>query len=163
MRVTTIALVCLVVAFAPSSLCSTRAQEVRSEGAYNIFEEYNANMNSGQVKERLDALTELLKANPSLRAYIMSYGGKRSCQNEAMLRAREAVEYLSKVKSLDSNRLSIRNGGYRDTWSVELWVGSVGAKRPPVMRTISKRQVTIIKNCSLKPITSQKEAHRSQM
>lgn len=131
---------------------SAKRQELSRDPIYSRFEEYDRNMNEDQVRDRLDALAQHLKMNPSLRAFVISYGGKQSCHNEASLRARLVTRYLSKMKGIPRHRFSTLNGGYPDNWVVELWVGSASAVPPPSMRTIDKRRVTIRKNCGVTPI-----------
>lgn len=133
-------------------ISSGKRQQVSRDPIYSRFEEYDQNVSEDQVKDRLDALAQHLKINPSLRAFVVSYGGKQSCRNEASLRARLATGYLSKAKGIPPTRFKILNGGYRENWVVELWVGSAGAVPPPSMRTIDKRRVTIRKNCRFTPI-----------
>lgn len=124
-----------------------KPQQVSSDQGYSRFEEFEKSLSEHQVRDRLDAFAQHLKLNPSLRALMMSYGGMRSCQKEAYLRARLATDYLSKVKGIPPHRVRILNGGYRDDWVVQLWVGSPGAAPPSSLRTIDKRRVTIRKHC----------------
>lgn len=133
-------------------ICNANRQELNRDPIYSLFEEYDRSMSEDQVRDRLDALAQHLKMNPSLRAFVMSYGGKQSCHNEAILHARLVTRYLSKMKGISPQRFSILNGGYRDDWVVELWIGSAGAVRPPLMRTINKRRVIIRHKCRLTPI-----------
>ena len=146
-KITVVALCFLLVANVPAVVCSVKPQQVQRERSYRIFEEYNLTMNSNQIRERLDALAEYLTATPYLHAYIVSYGGMQSCPNEALLRARASLRYLTNVKHIDARHLHILNRGYRDKWAVELWTGEPGFTVPPAIRTINKRKVTIMKNC----------------
>src|SRR5690348_2735122 len=86
----------------PSSI-NVIAQEAGRDAIYNRFEEYSPATPQDNVRETLDAFAQHLKSNPSLRALLISYGGKRSCRNEALLRARLATRYLSKVQGIKSN------------------------------------------------------------
>ena len=128
------------------------AQDSGVDALYSRFEDYDATTPRDKIRARLDALAEHLKINPSLRLLLISYGGRESCRNEAVLRARLATRYLSRSHGISSNRSIIRNGGYRDHWVVELWVGSVGATPPQPAKTINRRLVTIKKNCNFSPI-----------
>jgi hypothetical protein len=123
-----------------------------------IFEEYDETKSLLQRLERLDAFALYLN-HTSLQAYVISYGGRRSCRGEALSRARFAKDYLSKVKSLDRKRITALDGGYLDKWAVQLWFGAQGESPPTLMATIDHRNVQIIKNC--KPKTSKRKKHGS--
>jgi hypothetical protein len=123
------------------------AQEAGRDVTYSRFEEYSADTSQDKIREILDAFAQHLKLNPSLRALLISYGGKQSCRNEALLRARLAIRYLSKRHGVSSNRSTILNGGYREDWVVQLWVGSPGATTPSPTRTINRKWVIISGNC----------------
>src|SRR6266850_1450032 len=121
----------------------------------SIFEAYDETKSMKQAFERLDGFALYLKAAPSFRAYVISYGGRRSCLGEALKRARFAKDYLSKVKGIDQKRITGIDGGYRDQWAVYLWVGARGEAPPTPMPTVYRRDVKITKNCASE-ITSRK-------
>jgi hypothetical protein len=98
--------------------------------------------------ERLDGLALYLKENGTFRAYIISYGGRRSCRGEALWRARFAKEYLSNVKNIDRKRITEIDGGYRDKWAVYLWVGAQGEAPLTPLPTVDRRDVKTTKNCT---------------
>src|ERR1043165_281726 len=100
--------------------CAPKGEGGGDDAIYSRFEDYSANTSHDKVREILDAFAQHLKSNPSLRAFLISYGGKRSCRNEALLRAQLATQYLSKMRGIKSNRFTILNGGYREDWVVEL-------------------------------------------
>ena|SRR5215216_7485352 len=131
------------------SSVNVTAQELGRDAIYSRFEEYYAATSQDKIRDLLDAFAQHLKANPSLRAFLISYGGKQSCRNEALLRARLATRYLSKMHGISSRRSTILNGGYRKDWVVELWVGSPGATPPSPTRTINRKRVMISGNCNL--------------
>jgi hypothetical protein len=128
------------------------AQDSGRDAIYSRFEEYYADTSREKIREILDAFAQHLKTNPSLRAFLISYGGKQSCRNEALLRARLATDYLSKMHGISSRRSTILNGGYRETWVLELWVGSPSATSPSPKRTINRKQVMISGNCKFTPL-----------
>ena len=122
------------------------------DAIYSRFEDYDAATPPDTIRARLDAFAEHLKTNPALKGVVLSYGGKESCRNEAVLRGRLVTSYLSKSRGVSSNHTTIRNAGYRDHWVIELWVGSVGATQPPSTKTINKKRVRIKRHCHLTPI-----------
>ena len=134
------------------STVSAAVQEAGRDATYTRFEEYGADTSDDKIRETLDAFAHHLKTNPSLKAFLISYGGKQSCRNEALLRARLATRYLKKIHGLSSSRSTLLNGGYREDWVVELWVGSPGATPPSPTRTIDRKRVTISGKCKLRAL-----------
>ena len=122
-------------------------QNVRSDSFYNMFARYEKGTNDEEIREALDGFAVFLEYNPSYRADIIAYGGRRSCRGEARKRAQLAMKYLTNEKGIAAERVAIRDGGYRDKWAVELWKGVDGATRPSSMLTIDRNKVTILKNC----------------
>jgi hypothetical protein len=124
-----------------------------------IFEEYDETKNLQQRLDRLDGFAQFLKLNPSFQAYLISYGGRRVCRAEAFRRAQFAKNYLSKVKSIERNRITALDGGYLDEWGVQLWFGAQG-EAPPTPRGITGRPMgQISKNC--KPKRTKRKMHGS--
>jgi hypothetical protein len=124
-----------------------------------IFEEYDETKSLPQRVDRLDGFAIYLKENPSFQAYVISYGGRRSCPGEALSRASFAKDYLSKVKGIDRKRITALDAGYLDKWAVQLWIGAQGESPPTPMPTIDRRSVQIVKNCKAK--TSKLQKHGS--
>lgn len=125
----------------------------------SIFEAYDETKNMKQIFERLDAFALYLKEAPSFRAYVISYGGRRSCSGEAFKRAQFAKEYLSKAKGIDQKRITALDGGYLDQWAVYLWVGGRGDSPPTPLPTVDRSEVHFIRNCKLK--APKRKAHGS--
>jgi hypothetical protein len=152
MKLKTIILCILIVAGVTNEGSGRTGQESGRDAIYTQFEEYDASTLQEKIRARIDAFAEHLKLNPSLRAVVISYGGKKSCRNEALLRARLLTRYLSELHGIPSNRVTTQNGGYRNDWVVELWIGSPGATRPWPANTISRKSVRVKGNCNLTPI-----------
>lgn len=125
----------------------------------SIFEAYDETKSMKQRFERLDAFALYLKEAPSFRAYVISYGGRRSCRGEAFKRAQFAKEYLSRAKGIDQKRITALDGGYLDQWAVYLWVGGRGDSPPTPLPTVDRSKVHFIKNCKLK--APKRKAHGS--
>ena len=125
-----------------------QAQTVSRDRVSTLFESYDQHMSDEQVRERLDALALYLKGAPSFRAYIVSYAGRKACHGEALMRARLVRDYLSKSKSINSQRIRMIDGGFQEEWSVQLWTGADGTLRPTPMPTLKRREVKIIGNCN---------------
>jgi hypothetical protein len=124
-----------------------------------IFESYDKSMSDKQVTERLDALGLQLEAAPTFRAYIVSYGGRRSCPGEALRRAQLAKDYLLRLKGISRQRIRTMDGGFKEEWTVELWTTAEGALPPTPMPTIERRDVRALRNCN--PRSSKDKRHSS--
>lgn len=119
-----------------------------SDEAYRIFEMYNQRVDDRGVQERLDAFAVFLNNNSNFNAYIISYGGRRSCRGEAIRRAKLAVAYLIGKRKIRRDRITIIDGGYREEWVVQLWDAPVTATdTAPISGTIDKDRVQIIRRC----------------
>jgi hypothetical protein len=101
-----------------ASSVNVTAQELGRDAIYSRFEEYYADTSQDKIRDLLDEFAQHLKANPSVRAFLISYGGKQSCRNEALLRARLATRYLSKMHEYlqDASLFSTE-----DTAKIGLW------------------------------------------
>lgn len=76
-----------------------------------------------EERRHLDQLAQHLKTGPSESiAYIMSYAGKKACINESEWRAKRARQYLIESHSIPSSRLVIVEAGFRENWTVELYI-----------------------------------------
>jgi len=82
------------------------------------------------TKARLDNLAIELQNNPSSQGYIIVYSGTSSRAGQADRLISRAKDYLTNQRGIDAGRLSVINGGYRDTDYFELWVVPQGAQPP---------------------------------
>jgi hypothetical protein len=82
------------------------------------------------VKARLDNLAIELQNAPSTQGYIIVYSGRRSRPGQADKLAARAKQYLTKDRGIDSSRLVVINGGYRESDYFELWLVPQGAEPP---------------------------------
>ena len=82
------------------------------------------------TKARLDNLAIELQNAPSSQGYIIVYAGRGSRAGQADRLIKRAKDYLVNQRGIDAARLSVINGGYRDTDYFELWVVPQGAEAP---------------------------------
>lgn len=82
------------------------------------------------VKARLDNLAIELQNAPASQGYIIVYSGRRSRPGQADKLAARTKAYLTKERGIDSSRLVITNGGYRESDYFELWIVPQGAEPP---------------------------------
>lgn len=122
--------------------CAQSAQAVslvvplpKKEIVAQEFDECN-NCAFDDQKARLDNLAVELQNDPSTRAYIIAYGGRRSPLGQVEVLMSRAREYLVSQRGIDASRFVIVNGGFREDDSVELWVVPSGAKPPQATPTV---------------------------
>jgi hypothetical protein len=76
-----------------------------------------------------------LQNAPSSQGYIIVYAGRGSRAGQADRLIKRAKDYLVNQRGIDAARLSVINGGYRDTDYFELWVVPQGAEPPQATPT----------------------------
>ena len=87
------------------------------------------------TKARLDNLAIELQNSPTSQGYIIVYSGRGSRAGQADRLIKRAKDYLVVQRGIDAARLSLINGGYRDTDYFELWVVPQGAEPPQATPT----------------------------
>jgi len=88
------------------------------------------------VKARLDNLAIELQNAPTSQGFVIVYSGRRSRAGQADRLAQRSKDYLTRERGLDSSRLVVLNGGYRETDYFELWVVPQGAEPPRATPTV---------------------------
>jgi hypothetical protein len=92
-------------------------------------------------KARLDNLAIELQNAPDATGYLFVYGGKSSRMGQADRLGARALDYLTKTRGLDSQRIVIVNGGYRETDYYEFWIVPQGAQPPQPSPTVQPSDV----------------------
>jgi Tfp pilus assembly protein PilV len=90
------------------------------------FDEY-ADLRFNDEKARLDNLAIQLQQDPGSQAYYVVFG---SCDTEGAARSTRAVDYLVNNRGIDRGRITVIDGGCRETLTVELWICPAGAGAP---------------------------------
>ncbi len=90
------------------------------------FDEY-ADLTFNDEKARLDNLAIQLQQEPGSQAYYVIFG---SCDTEGAARSTRAVDYLVNNRGIDRGRITVVDGGCRETLTVELWICPTGAGAP---------------------------------
>lgn len=93
-------------------------------------------------KARFDNLAIELQNAPDDQAYIFVYAGSRSQTGQADRLGNRAIDYLVNQRGLDSRRVTIINGGYRETDYIEIWICPPGAQPPQATPTVQPGEVT---------------------
>jgi hypothetical protein len=92
-------------------------------------------------KARLDNLAIALQGAPDDQAYIIIYAGRTSRTGQADALGRRTMDYLVNQRGVDSRRITVINGGYRDVDFIEIWVCPPGAKAPQATPTVQPGDV----------------------
>ena len=92
-------------------------------------------------KARLDNLIVELQTDPSVTAYILAYGGRTSRNGQADRLGARARDYLVNHRRINTSRIVVLNGGFREEDSVELWIVPSGATLPQVRATVQPGDV----------------------
>jgi len=92
-------------------------------------------------KARFDNLAIELQNAPDDQAYIIVYAGRRSRTGQADRLGQRTLNYLVTERGLDSRRVTIINGGYRETDSFEIWICPPGAQPPQATPTVQPGDV----------------------
>jgi hypothetical protein len=93
------------------------------------------------TKARLDNLGIELQNAPDTTAYIFVYAGRHSRTGQADALGRRAADYLVNSRGVDSRRINIINGGYREEDYIEIWICPPGATAPQASPTVQPGDV----------------------
>jgi hypothetical protein len=104
------------------------------------FDECN-NCSYDDQKARLDNLAVELQSDPSMRAYIIAYGGRTKPLNQVEVLISRARDYLITKRGIDASRFDVVNGGFREDDSVELWLVPSGAAAPKPTPTVQAKDL----------------------
>jgi len=134
---------------------TTRKFDTVVRVGYFKFDEYDQVCEEDE-KARLDHFAIELNKNPDLVAYVVYYGGRcySSCEidyprhrphyprrGEAERRAGRIKPYLVETRGLDENRIFVVDGGFRESWTAELWLVPRGAPPPPLTPTTNASDI----------------------
>lgn len=109
------------------------------------FDEYSI-LALKDERMRLDKFATQLISEPGSQGYIISYAGRRVRLSEADARAGRAKNYLIQQYEINPERIVKVGGGYREDWTIELWIVPTGATPPSPTPTLSPKEVKKIKD-----------------
>lgn len=93
-------------------------------------------------KARLDNLAIELQNTPDATGYLIVYGGKNSRLGQADRLGARALDYLTNERGMDSRRIVVMNGGYRETDYYEFWLVPPGAEPPQPNPTVQPSEIS---------------------
>lgn len=152
MRIVRLMIVCL--ALVAAQIVVT-AQDPAALHEARKIDEFGDICCDAEMARLTNYLIELQK-DPTTQGYLIFYGGRfydscwyggkrhgkrRPRRGEAAARAARIVPYLTKQRGLDPWRLVVLEGGYRESWTAELWIVPSGAKPPVLTSTVQKKNI----------------------
>lgn len=103
------------------------------------FEDAEARLDTFMVQ-----LQSMNEESVHYRGFILVYAGRSSVATEAGTIAECSKNYLISVRKADPNEVIAADGGYRDEFTVELYIIPNDAYPPLLMPTVSPRKVEIL-------------------
>lgn len=120
------------------------AQPMRFDDAYRV-----ASMNEEQV--HLDKIAQsLVERGSDSVVYLVAYAGRSACISESQWRLARAKKYLTEEKGIPKERIVAVDGGFRETFVVELFVLPKNACGPFPTPTVPASEVMLSELCSTK-------------
>jgi hypothetical protein len=109
------------------------------------FDDYG-DVNCEDEWARLDNFAIGLSQSPAATGYIIFYGGRRfrgrlPKRGEAAARAARIQPYLVKRRGVAADRIIVINGGYAESFHVELWIVPPGAVPPEPTLTVPEKEI----------------------
>jgi hypothetical protein len=136
--------------FAPNAFAQQEARKFDEMGEVNCDD----------AKARLDNLAVQVQHDPGAKGYIIFYGGKsyrRSLYNrrlkryvnvnrlprrgEAKARMAPWIDYLVNSRGIESRKIEIIDGGYREEPMMEFWIAPAGAPAPVPTPTLTEKEI----------------------
>lgn len=103
------------------------------------FEDAEARLDSFMIE-----LRNLNEGRPHYRGFIIVYAGRSAHAAEASANAECAKNYLVSVRNAAPDSVVAADGGYRDQFTIELYIMPNDAYPPLLMPTVSPKQIEIL-------------------
>jgi len=126
------------------------ATSVEAASPNSAFDEFG-DVNCENEMARLDNFAYQLQNYPAAHGYIIFYGGRRfrgrfPRVGEAAVRAGRLKPYLVSRRGIPADRVVLINGGYHESFSIQLWIVPPGAEPPELSTfTVPASQITFRK------------------
>ena len=131
--------------FVGGGVCAQQpSPTVRPVDAVSGYIEYG-NIRFRDEKAMLDHYASRLRLDPDSVLYIFAFSGRRACKGEAKARAVRARNYLVQSRGIAADRIIWKDGGFRESLSVELWLRPRAQTPPEPTPTVdpSEAKVTV--------------------
>ena len=111
---------------------------------FHLFLIYQKTDKRTDIINKLNAVAQYLQADSQYEIWLLSYGGKLSCEKEAKDRASKAKKYIV-GRSIKPSRVTIVDAGYHEEWVVEIWLVIHGTPGPSPHPSINPKDVKILR------------------
>lgn len=106
-----------------------------------IFDSFGA-VNCEDEMARLDNLAIAIQNSPDSRVYIVVYGGRRDTKrDEVKIRSARMKRYMVENRSISPEKIEMIDGGYRETFIIELWIVPAEKPAPAPRPTVNPKAV----------------------
>ena len=129
------------------------SRSVSPAGPIEIFDSFG-DVCCNDEKARLDNFAVALQHQPESTGYIIFYGGRLQnypyCHSsrqrlqrrgESQARAARLKPYLTYARAIEAARIVVIDGGYRESWTAELWIVPKGAEPPTPSPTVNPQDI----------------------
>ena len=96
-------------------------------------------------KARLDNFAIELQNVPTAKGYVTCYGGRVGRGGEARRRCARAKRYLVTHRRIPAAQVVAEDGGYREEFTVTLWIVPEGATPVQPTPTVDPREVRFVR------------------
>jgi hypothetical protein len=121
-------------------------------GGISRFAEYG-NIRANDERTVLDHLAKQLRIAPDEIVYVLIYAGQDACIDEARLRTIRIKNYLVKKHAIASDRIVLKDGGFRSDLSTILWLLPRTSRLPEASPTLDRAN-KLLGRCKLPALSS---------
>ena len=122
-------------------------------GGIPRFAEYG-NIRANDERAVLDHLAKQLLMSPDEIAYVLIYACQEACTNEARLRLVRIKNYLVEKHAIASDRIVLKDGGFRADLSTHLWLLPSRTSNLPEASPNLPRANKLLGKCRLSALSS---------
>lgn len=114
---------------------------VSNQASSQKFDEYGMLYCDDELA-RLDNYAIQLQLHSNAKGHVIVYGGRNDTwRNQIRDRLSRIKKYLTTNRRIDGRRIVLVNGGYRESFTVELWVVGEGEEPPETKPTVERKSV----------------------
>lgn len=122
-------------------------------GGIPRFAEYG-NIRASDERAVLDHLAKQLLNSPDEIAYVLIYAGQKACTYEGRVRLHRIKNYLVKKHVIASDRIVLKDGGFRSDLSTQLWILPSRTSNFPEASPTLLRANKLLGKCKLEALSS---------
>ena len=122
-------------------------------GGIPRFAEYG-NIRASDERAVLDHLAKQLLSSPDEIAFVLIYAGQEACIEEGWFRLQRIKNYLVKKHAIASDRIVLKDGGFRADLSTQLWLLPSRSSNFPEASPNLPRANKLLGKCKLEALSS---------